>query len=57
VSTSLPIYYLIQQDAVKRVKNIFGVKEIDEARQRFDLLLQEEVRAVGAQTLRSVVSE
>jgi len=47
-------FFFTQCDAVKRVKNFFGVKEINLARQRLDRLLQEEDRAVGVQTLRAV---
>jgi len=43
-----------QRDAVKWVKNFFGVKEINAARQRLERLLQEEDRAVGSQTLKAV---
>jgi hypothetical protein len=46
--------YLAERDAVKWVKNFFGVKDINKARQRLDRLLQEETRAVGAQTLKAV---
>jgi len=49
--------YSTQQDAVKWVKNFFGVKDISMARQRLDRVLQEEDRAVGAQTLRGVEGE
>jgi len=48
---------LYSPDAVKRVKDFFGVKDINLARQRLDRLLQEEDRAVGAQTLRAVGGE
>ena len=41
-------------DAVKWVKNFFGVKDINKARQRLDRLLQEEDLAVGAHTLGAV---
>jgi len=57
VSSSSLICYFTQRDAVKRVKNFFGVKEINKARQRLDRLLQEEDRAVGAQTFRIVEGE
>jgi len=46
-----------QREAVKWVKNFFGVKDINVARQRLDRLLQEEDRAVGAQILRAVKGE
>jgi hypothetical protein len=36
---------------VKWIKNFFGVKDINKARQRLDRLLQEEVLVVGAQNL------
>ena len=51
------IYYFTQRDAVKWVKNFFGVKDINKARQRLDRLLQEEVLAVGAQILRAIDGE
>jgi len=57
VSPSLPVCYFTQRDAVKRVKDFFGVKDINLARRRLDRLLQEEDRAVGAQTLRAVEGE
>ena len=46
--------YITQCGAVKWVKNFFGVKDINKGRQRLDRLLQEEVLAVGAQTLSAV---
>jgi hypothetical protein len=54
---SSPICYFTQRDAVKWIKNFFGVKDINKARQRLDRLLQEEDRAVGAQTFRAVEGE
>jgi len=57
VGPSLLICDFTQCDAVKLVKNFFGVKDIDKARQRLDRLLQEESRAVEAQTLRAVEGE
>jgi len=57
VSPSSLICYFTHRDAVKRVKNFFGVKEINKARQRLDRLLQEEGRAVEAQTLKAVEGE
>ena len=49
--------YFTQRDAVKWVKNFFGVHDINKARQRLDHLLEEESRAVGAQTLKVAVGE
>ena len=49
--------YLTQRDAVKWVKNFFGVKDINAARQRLERLLREEDLAVGAQTLKAVKGE
>ena len=48
--------YLTQRerDAVKFVKNFFGVQDINEARQRLDRLIQEEVAATAAQILEVV---
>ena len=46
--------YLTQRDAVKWVKNFFGVKDINAARRRLQRLLQEEGLTVGAQTLKAV---
>jgi hypothetical protein len=46
--------YLTQCDAVKFVKNFFGVKDIKEARQRLDQLIQEEVVTTAAQNLGGV---
>jgi hypothetical protein len=46
--------YLTQRDAVKWIKNFFGVKDINAARKRLEKLLQEEGLAVGAQTLKAV---
>ena len=43
--------YLAQRHTVKLVKNFFGVKDIKEARQRLDRLIQEEVATATAQTL------
>ena len=51
------MWYLTQRDTVKWIKNFFGVKEINAARQKLERLLQEEDRAVGAQTLKLVDSE
>ena len=48
------IRYFSQRDVVKWVKNFFGVKDINKARQRLGLLLQEEVLAVGAHILRAI---
>ena len=39
---------------MKWVKNFFGVKDINKARQKLERLLKEEVLAVGAQNLRAV---
>ena len=41
--------YLAQCNAVKLAKNFFGVKDLNEARQRLDRLLQEQVATVAAQ--------
>ena len=49
--------YLTQWDAVKWIKNFFGVKDINAARQKLGRLLQEEDRAIGAQTLKLVDGE
>jgi len=49
--------YLTQRDAVKWVKNFFGVKDINTARQRLERLLKDEDRAVGAHTLKAVEGE
>ena len=49
--------YLDQRDAVKWIKNFFGVKDINAARQKLEQLLQEEGLAVGARTLRVVDGE
>jgi hypothetical protein len=46
--------YLAQRHAVKLVKNFFGVKDIKEARQRLDRLIQEEVATTTAQILGGV---
>jgi len=51
------LLYSAQRDAVKWVKNFFGVKDINKARQRLDRLQQEEVLAVGAQILRAIDGE
>ena len=48
---------LTQRDAVKWRNNLFGVMDINAARQKLELLLQEEDRAVGAQTLGLVDGE
>jgi hypothetical protein len=48
------IRYLSQRDAVKWIKNFFGVKDINKARQRLDRLLQEEGLAVGAHAFKAV---
>ena len=52
-----PMCYLTQRDAVKWIRNFFGVKDINAARQKLERLLQEEDLAVGAQTLRLVDGE
>ena len=52
-----PICYLTQRDTVKWIKNFFGVKDINAARQKLERLLQEEDRAVGAQILELVDGE
>jgi len=49
--------YLTQGNAVKWIKNFFGVKDVNAARQKFERLLREEERAVGAQILDHVDSE
>ena len=54
MSHFLLIRHLTQRNAVKWVKNFFGVKDINTAWQRLERLLQEEDRAVGAQTLKAV---
>jgi hypothetical protein len=46
--------YPAQRHAVKLVKNFFGVKDINEARQRVDRLIQEEVATTAAQILGGV---
>jgi len=46
--------YLTHRHAVRLVKNFFGVKDIKEARQRLDRLLQEEVATTTAQILGGV---
>ena len=51
------LLYSAQRDAVKWVKNFFGVKDINKARQRLDRLQQEELLAVGAQILRAIDGE
>ena len=51
------VCYLTQRGAVKWIKNFFGVKDINAARQKLERLLQEEDRAVGAQTLKLVDGE
>jgi hypothetical protein len=43
--------YITQRDAVKLVKNFFAVKDIKEAHQRLDRLMQGEVAATAAQIL------
>jgi hypothetical protein len=43
--------YLTQRDAVKLVKNFFAVKDIKEAQQRLDRLIQGEAAATAAQIL------
>ena len=43
--------FLAYRHAVKLVKNFFGVKDIKEARQRLDRLMQEEVATTTAQIL------
>ena len=48
------IRFLTQRDAVKWVKNFFGVKDINRVRQRLDRLLQEEGLAVVAHILTAV---
>ena len=57
VSPSSLIYSFTECDTVKFVKNFFGVKDIDKARQRLHRLLPEEGLAVGAQTLTTVEGE
>ena len=52
-----PVCYLTQRDAVKWIRNFFGVKDINAARQKLERLLQKEDLAVGAQTLRLVDGE
>jgi len=52
-----PMCYLTQRDAVKWIKNFFGVKDINATRQKLERLLQEEDLAVGAQTLQLVDGE
>jgi len=42
---------------LKWVKNFFGVKDINTARQRLDRFLQEEDQAIGAQILRAIEGE
>ena len=49
--------YVTQRDAVKWVKNFFGVKDINAARQWLERLMREEDRAVGAQTFKAVEGE
>jgi hypothetical protein len=49
-----PTCFLDQRHAVKFVKNFFGVKDIKEARQRLDRLVQEEVATTAAQILGGV---
>jgi len=49
--------YLTQRDAVEWKRNFWGVKDINAARQRLEQLLQEEDRAVGAQTLKAVAGK
>ena len=49
--------YLTQRDAVKWIKNFFGVKDVKAAQQKLERLLREEERAVGAQILDHVDSE
>ena len=49
--------YLTQHDAVKWIRNFFGVKDVSAAQQKLKRLLQEEERAVGAQVLGLVDSE
>ena len=46
--------YLAQSHAVKLGKNYFGVKDINEARQRLGRLIQEEVATTTAQILGGV---
>ena len=48
------IRHFSQRDAVKWVKNFFGVKDINKSRQKLDRLLQEEGLAIGAHTFRAV---
>jgi hypothetical protein len=48
---------LTQRDLVKWVKNFFGVKDINKARERLERLSKEEVLAVGAQNLRATEGE
>jgi len=49
--------YLTQHDAVKWIRNFFGVKDVNAARQKLERLLQKEDLVVGAQTLRLVDGE
>ena len=51
------MFYLTQGDTVKWIRNFFGVKDVNAARQKLKRLLQEEERAVGAQVLELVDSE
>jgi len=42
--------YLTQHNAVKWVKNFFGVKDVNAARQRLDRVMKEECQTVAALT-------
>ena len=48
---------IAEDEAVKWVKNFFGLKDIRAARKRLDRLMQEEDRMVAAQTLGLVDGE
>ena len=49
--------YLTHGNAVKWIKNFFGVKDVNAARQKFERLLRAEELAVEAQILDHVDSE
>jgi hypothetical protein len=51
VSALLLTFYLAQRNAVKLAKNFFGVKDIKEAQQWLDQVMQEESRNNTAQIL------
>ena len=57
MSPSSLICHFSQRDAVKWVRNFFGVKDINNTGRRLDRLLEEEGRAVGAEGLGAVQSE